>query len=663
MGDVITSASAEEATKRIDAVYEKYDHRPPHTPTPTHTMTPTPSATMTPTPSATMTPTPSATMTPTITWTVYQESLTDVADFVKPTNGTQVDLAVCPCTVDGATENTYIFAVKRYDKDMANKTLVINGQWYEIVSSYTTFSKDILNEDGETTTQLSFFMNNTLVVPKNTDIDMYILFDNDTFFELAYDGGQSIYNIPESIVPANHDPTDEQTYIRFTKHGEIQMYGYRLLKQRESRIAQSVEDVAPRIGFTIETNDYAYTYVAYIGITNGTDNIEIDMITKNDVLLAFKGDSVVGVSSIRTTTQPSRIAIQIHTNTTEYEHITFKLLKHANLFMYTLGGIDVSIQGITHVFRVGYTRKDLKAPYDYISVNSGSTRSMIGTYLKSIIQDVSAVRSREGILVKTGNGFVGTLLHKSASYTLSVNTFYILTLSTDVTWEYVGTPLLNKEITYAIEEGENWISYPGIEGTSFEEFTNTFAHLDTIRNQEGLMTYESDSWIGDITSIEPNEGYIVSSTRGYDVITTTRQYSTVPVQIKTQFTVLLDDIPAEIIITDATHVQVSIRGVSFACTSKQDQSYYDSNLLTVVPTLFESTNDAEVVIGQYTGEKIKGVLSFALTYSNGVYDTDVSGFIDVYVRKGDTDIFTGDDPEMSWMSDIRGDNGYEIKNI
>jgi len=677
MADV-TTKSAEESTKDIDMVHEKYDHLPPYTPTPTFSMTPTStmSPTITPTPTITVTPSNTISMTPTVTesstvtptvsqtWTVYQEFVNNVEEFVQPLSGTQVDFAVCPCIVDGATENTRIFALKRYDIDKANKTLVVNGEWYEIVSSYTSFSKDILQADGESTTQVSFFMNNSLLVPKNTDIDKYILFHDDSFFELEYSGGEKVYNTDDDIIPTNHDPLDVNTYIEFSKKTNIQIYGYRLLKHRESRIVQSVEDVAPQIGFAIKTNDYAYTYVFYVSVTHGTDNIEIDMITKNDVIIAMNGDTVVGVSSIRTTTSiPSRIAVQVHTNTMEDEYITFKLLKHTNLFMYTLGGLYINIEGGSHLFRVGYTRKELKAPYDYISINSGSTRSMVGTYLKRIMQKVNAIRSQYGVLIKTSNGFVGTLGKKSTSYTLSVNTFYILNLEEDVVWEYMGTPLLHSQISYAIDEGENWISHPDIENISFEYFTEIFTHLTSVKSQNALMTYDSGNWNGDISIIEPNEGYIVTSERTYDIVSTLRHYSTIPVQIQTHFDVLLDDIPAQITIIDATNVHVNIYGVQFQCVSKKEYSYYDSNLLTVVPTLFESTNDVEVNIGEYTVIKIKGVLSFTLAYSNEIYDTNVSGFLDLWLHMGDVDEFTGDEPEMSWLSDIRGDNGYVIKKI
>jgi len=549
------------------------------------------------------------------------------------------------------------------DKDKANKTIVIQNEWYEIVTSYTPFSKDVLQEDGVTVSQVPFFKNSGLLVPKNTQIDMYILVNNDAFYELEYNGSESVYNISSTIVPSNHDPFTKSTYVSFDVKTQIQIYGYRLLKQRESRIIQSVEDVTPQIGFTIKTNDYAYTYVVYIGVTHGTDNLEIDMITKNDVIVAMKGETVVGVSSIRTTSKPSRIAVQIHTNTTEDETITFKMLKHANVSMYTLGSVLLNITGGTHVFRVGYARKELKAPYDYISINSGSTRSMIGTYLSSVMGDVSAIRSQQGFLIKTGNGFVGTLGKKNISYTLSTGTFYILTLSKDVLWEYVGTPLLNTDITYNIQKGENWVAHPDIEAIPFDAFTSIFTKLQTVKTQNNMMTYTDGDWIGDILSIQPNEGYIISSNASYDILATYRHYSTIPVQIQTNFNVMLDDIPCGIEIIDANNLRVTIQGVQFECISKQDQSYYDSNLLTIVPTLFESTNDAEVSIGEYTGVKIKGVLSFNLTYADSMYDTSVSGFLDIYVHMGDTDSFTGDEAEMSWMSDIRGDNGYTIKKI
>ena len=677
MADV-TSKSAEEATKDIDITFEKYDHLPPYTPTPTFTMTPTTtiSHSITPTPSITITPSNTTTITPTVTesstvtptvsqtWTVYQQFVNTVEEFVQPSSGTQVDFAVCPCVVEDSNENTHVFALKRYDVDKANKTLVVRGEWYEIVSSYTPFSKDVLQPDGESTTQVAFFMNNSLLIPKNTDIDMFVLFHSNSFYELEYTGNKQIFNTNDDIIPPNHDPLNKNTYIEFTKKIEIEIYGYRLLKQRESRIVQSVEDVSPEIGFAIQTNDYAYTYVFYVSVTHGTDNIEIDMITKNDVIIAMNGDKVVGVSSIRTTTtSPSRIAVQIHTNSMDEEYITFKLLKHSKLSMYTLGGLYINIQGGTHIFRVGYTRKELKAPFDYVSVNSGSTRSILGTYFKSIIHVINSVRSQHGVLIKTNNGFVGTLGSKALSYTLSANTFYILNIQEDIVWEYVGSPLLNSNISYIIDEGENWISHPDIENISFDSFTGMFAHLTNVKSQNAMMTYESGNWNGNISTIEPNEGYIVTSERTYDVVTTLRHYNTIPIQIKTQFDVLLDDIPAQITIIDATNVHVNIYGVQFQCESKQEYSYYDSNLLTVVPTLFESLNDVEVSIGDYTAIKIKGVLSFTLAYSDEMYDTNVSGFLDMWVHMGDFDEFTGDEPEMSWLSDIRGDNGHVIKKI
>lgn len=665
----MASQSAEEATKEIDMIHEKYDHVPPYTPTPTFTPTYTfsPSLTMTPSPTVTPSYTPTYTSThtvsPTVTWTVYKEFIESVEDFVHPLNGSQVDFAVCPCVIDNVNTDSYVFGAKRYDENKANKTIVIQNERYEIVTSYTSFTKDVLDEDGVTTSQVPFFKNSSLLVPKNTQIDMYILFNSNVFYELEYTGNEQVYNISSSIVPSNHDPFVKSTYVSFSIKTQIQIDGYRLLKQKESRIIQSVEDVTPQIGFAIKTNDYAYTYVVYIGVTHGTDNIEIDMITKNNVIIAMNGETVVGVSSIRTTSNPSRIAVQIHTNTMEDEYITFKILRHVNVSMYTLGSVLLNITGGTHVFRVGYARKEMKAPYDYISINSGSTRSMVGTYLSSIMNHVSAIRSQQGYLIKTGNGFVGTLGKKSISYTLSTGTFYILTLNEDVVWEYVGTPLLNTNITYDIQRGENWIAHPDIEDTSFEAFTQTFTSLQSVKTQNTMMTYTDNKWIGDISTIQPNEGYIISSSSSYDVLSTYRHYSTVPVQIETNFNVMLDDIPCGIEIIDANNLRVTIQSVQFECVSKQDQSYYDSNLLTIVPTLFESTNDVEVQIGGYTGVKVKGVLSFNLAYSNGMYDTSVSGFLDVYVHMGDTDSFTGDEPEMSWMSDIRGDNGYVIKKI
>ena len=103
--------------------------------------------------------------------------------------------------------------------------------------------------------------------------------------------------------------------MSFSIKTQIQIDGYRLLKQKESRIIQSVEDVTPQIGFAIKTNDYAYTYVVYIGVTHGTDNIEIDMITKNDVIIAMNGNSrwcIIHTNNIKSFSDSG-------TNTHEYD--------------------------------------------------------------------------------------------------------------------------------------------------------------------------------------------------------------------------------------------------------------------------------------------------------------------------------------------------------
>jgi hypothetical protein len=89
---------------------------------------------------------------------------------------------------------------------------------------------------------------------------------------------------------------------------------------------------------------------------------------------------------------------------------------------------------------------------------------------------------------------------------------YRIETQTEGEMTLTGTPINPAEHPITITNGANWIGFPLGESTSL---VNAFAGFavsgDMIGSQNGNATYNGSTWRGNLSTLEPGQGYIYKS--------------------------------------------------------------------------------------------------------------------------------------------------------
>ena len=698
--DSIKPHPAEKSTRDIDFQYGMYDHVdvPDPTPTPEPTVTPTPAPTVTPTQTqtvtqtATSTPTVTVTVTPTVTQTVTQTVTPTVTQTVTPTvtqtvtptvtqtatptpsvtptgtifysvitdirhfandeevTGHTSDVVVFERTVpdlNGDTDNA-LFVVRGTHEETPRLTLYVDGMGkHKIISSVGTFSDKALGADGETIVDAPYACRN-LIVPRMKEehkdashvavlkkgTEYYVMGNADSLLSppVGADVVSVTLSMPEPLVSTKI----EGYHMYALDDGSVMMY--------------SVEDSVPDMGYTFDIHEYAYNFVCKITIHEGVFNVKTSFISKNDVILVYNGENLVGISSIFNLDE---ISVQVYTNIDDEQLYVFKIVKYDSKKIIEIGSEMMSTGDAAVSFDMGRVVKNLSGT-TWVSANVDSENSKLGRYFKSVLDALVEIKSQKGIVRKKDVYYVGDLdvSSESPEYDITYLQFYIVKTSRDVSWDFYGRPLIDTEAEHHIRVGENWVSSHMVKDVSFSEWISQYPHVDAVTSQAGFMKLDDKGeWTGNIDFIRPNEGYIIRSNRAYVLKKKIRQYkhSTYVTKESHSFYISEPYMKGIFTIADESKFVVTLDGVSFDCSVvASDKKYHDSNIYTIVPTYFESTEvGTPLIVGELKITKIKGVLSYVIDEDK---NTHLSGLLDAYVVIGDGDSFTGKGPFSDWYS-------------
>lgn len=705
-----------DTTIYIDSLNYKYDHYIP-IPTPTMSLTVSPTQTPTPTMTNTESVTPSMTesYTPTITKTNRLLNTIDIDNF-KPTFSSSEMDNLCNVSMilkdendDDISENVSVFVIdlQGTSEYIPDKTIITydgdNEITYKVISTIGKNNDYVISNDGQTQIQPGFWSVTTLNILKSSLISpLFMCLYRGTFHALEYvskNGVEPPVNI-QSIqsnlyIPSGLVNDDSSTYYTYKIGTTVDVFGYfsGMMKYSESKFINLIEDVSPSIAFDVNVNDYAYNFILPIQIEMGNDNVSESFLSQNDVIILLDRDNNVrGIGSIYNS---NTIYVQAHTNTTSIEQYTIKLYKHtsdhfANRSVITIDTIDIytknglvyteyaEISGINPIkIKIGEIDVLLKAPFDWFSLNVQTTNPTFGIYLSSVLQNMTSLKSQKGLIIKTSQGgYVGSLDSDAGIViNMTLNTFYMIRLISDSRLIFHGKSLNNTQVTYELIDGDNWISNPYDVSLSLNEYVQKFENGTILYGKDGISTMINSQWIGSINSIVPNKGYILNNNISETITFDVTHHENIQVEDKNTFDISLDNFPivnsGNIEFIDSTSLHVNINGTIFECNTQSQFYYYDSDLKTMVPTVFESTNEISMQIdSQATAVKCKGILTYTFLNNNSQYDVLLSGYIDFFLKIGFDDPFTNETAKFKWMSEIaeykntlEHSGTFRIKNI
>lgn len=692
--DDIKLHPAEKSTRRVDFIYGMYDHVdiPDPTPTPVHTSTPTSSTTPTPSPTHThtstrsTTPTPSPTQTHTVTdtqtrtqthtptptptvtptGTIFYSPITDIRHFAndEEITGQFADTVICKCSVSGLTSDTdnALFVVRKTDEEIPRSTLHVGALGvYKIISSIGTFTDKVLSGDGKTFSAVSYSCID-LIVPRMTEGNstlehLVILKKGNEYYVLS--GGENVIVPPDGSVVV---PDGDTTLVMDAPATLTVIGGYHMYENEESSITMySVDDAVPDMGYTFDIHEYAYTFVCNITIHYGVFNVRTSFISRNDVILVYNDDKLVGISSIFNT---DKINVQVYSNITSAQAYVFKIVKYESKKIIEIGTKVMSTGTSAVSFELGYIKKSLDG-ITWVSANVRSEDKKLGTYFKSVLDAMTEIKSQKGVVRKNNGYYVGNLDVTSPFpvYDVTYLQFYMVKTSSDVSWELYGKPLIDIDAEHTINVGENWVSSHMVNDVAFTDWIAQYPHVNKVTGHRGFMSLDDKGeWLGNIEFVKPNEGYIINSTKDYIIKKNIHQYENYSYITKDSHSFYISDPYIEGIFKSTTEstFEATLNGVSFYCAVvASDKKYHDSNIHTIVPTYFESAEAPDpLVVGDLKISKIKGVISYTIDKEK---NTHLSGLLDMYVIVGDGDDFTGETPFTGWYSIYNHTEGLKIK--
>ena len=148
-------------------------------------------------------------------------------------------------------------------------------------------------------------------------------------------------------------------------------------------------------------------------------------------------------------------------------------------------------------FYVDITLEDLQAAL----VNTLGTGNNVSITIKSQTQNV---RFRNG-------RWIGQLS------TLDLAKMYTITVDEGCEIALEGTPVDASALSVTISEGVNWIAFPFDQSMALTDFFGTFpVSNDVVKSQTNNSRYVNSRWIGQLTTLEPDKGYIYNSANAND---------------------------------------------------------------------------------------------------------------------------------------------------
>jgi hypothetical protein len=452
-------------------------------------------------------------------------------------------------------------------------------------------------------------------------------------------------------------------------------------------VLHRLEFEKPTIAFDVIKNNFAYTYSLYVKIRHGEYNVESNTIDQGDILILLdEFDVTRGIGSLVYT---DTFMLQGHTNSVTVEKYKIKLFKYSSnsclnggkvynlkeVYLYCAGNkiYDHLENEYTYdnplIIKLGEIDTLLHAPYQWVSVNSINDDDDFQYYFQSIIPALKAIKTKKALLQKSADGtFIGGLRVNNGLWerTVKLSDMYIVKLDYDIRWTFHGKPLIDANIVYNMEKGENWVGFPFTNSYLFDDFINTyftFSRVTSVNSREYSKIFTEQGYIGDLQRVDPNEGYVMTLTNSLDLNVQFTNINYTDVNYSHEFDITIPSFPitsAQLKILSANTCSIQLLDTIVTCTTQTDFSSLDDDINTFIPSYFEGL--CNFTYDDIRFKKIMGVVSFTFEMLNGSYEIKANGIIDAVVQIGQQDPFTEYDPQEYNLSDIEHYFGDTVEN-
>ena len=261
------------------------------------------------------------------------------------------------------------------------------------------------------------------------------------------------------------------------------------------------------------------------------------MNDEKDIVAAFIGEECRGVSHLEYKERYDGyyVTMDIYGNADDGKAVTFRAYDASTGTVYPavepdrtikfeplalIGKYDAPV--MFNVLDKVEQSTDLKAGWNWISLNVTTSDMGVESIFENIAEDVSIIKSQND----------GWLMHEEGEWggnmTVALNNtqMYAVKMLDDRTLRIVGTGIDPKECKITVYNGWNWIGYYGRQIAPVSEAMADMQpeNGDILKAQSGVTYFDSKEWAGSINMMEPGKGYMVNS--GTDVARTFGYYST-----------------------------------------------------------------------------------------------------------------------------------------
>ncbi|MFB6342486.1 LamG-like jellyroll fold domain-containing protein [Saccharicrinis sp. FJH62] len=396
---------------------------------------------------------------------------------------------------------------------------------------------DLYGNRMESTVSWTAFVDKNQLVWQKQEVSLECSPDNPPVFTLTIEnkGGTTEYweidNIPvwltANMTMGTLSPLSSQDIV-FTVNPAINVGRYNhdiyvngnLDYNERCKINLSVIDEEP--DWTFDPNDYE-TSMSVIGKLSIAGELSMDV---NDVVAAFIDESCRGSAHVQYIRDRDLylVNLTIHGNMNETGTVTFNVWDAGtgNLYTSVTPSFAFNANGImgepsdpVDISTTNDVGKEIpiKAGWNWMSFNLTSDQLNNTNSLLAGIQSATNDEIKSKILFDTyveGAGWDGTLSDNGYVVTQS----YKLKNSYADTLKVSGVPVSTASYPVQIEKGWNWIGYTPQHKMPVESALSYYEpeHRDLIKNQVQFSMFDQDlGWIGSLTYMKPNEGYMYHS--------------------------------------------------------------------------------------------------------------------------------------------------------
>ena len=355
-----------------------------------------------------------------------------------------------------------------------------------------------------------------------TEIDVWLSPDNLSWTAEANNSWLTITQLSNKVmVTVSKNPL----YVQRTDTITIKANGVTNSPQH-IEIEQAAAPV-PIIGPTWKTDldytIYEHTQMIVCVVLDDQGNAYGD---KTDMLAAFSGNEIRGVAHPTETSQGSRFFLQVWSNTPAGDEISFKFYDadqdqtNVNIKYPITFKANTSLGSIysPHVMTVSdyFVRIKLNKGWNWITINAYNKEDMsVNNVLKSIGDKGVQITSQDGfdqyaISEDTNNDFQTTPQWYGTLSQISPLKMYKLKVNEPVYLEFSGVAMdLSTKIQ--LNKGWNWIGYLPSEPLPLNTALQSIGSNGLIIcGQEGFAMYDNKTgWVGCLTSLKPNHGYML----------------------------------------------------------------------------------------------------------------------------------------------------------